>query len=351
MQGKQGRFPLWRNSVTSVGCKSSAFVGGEPLGSSANLTLSAEAAIAEVPTGEEHHGAQASLRDCYDGQPIGEARAPTLVISASSGDRLGTITFENDGPQERRLTSAQRIALRDHVSREIARLERWSIDHGWRHAWPQLEVIVADRYRISKSLVPAWNGNAGRMEVPAWRAVTGKAAIMHELVHVLFPSANRLLAEGLAIYLHAEIGGNPAFPNFGAPLHVVARAVLQELVPEFAAGRSLDAVSLAELDAIATPSPLTLHVGSSFHGEEPRGQGRIYPLAGSFVAHLIEARGLERFHVLYSQTPLVPLVQNAGPADRWDSVYGLPLADLEREWKSMIARQEPASTASTSTLT
>jgi hypothetical protein len=202
-----------------------------------------------------------------------------------------------------------------------------------------LDVIVADRYRISKSLVPAWNGNAGRMELPAWRVVTGKAAIMHELVHVLFPNGNRFLAEGLAIYLQAEIGGNPAFPNFGRPLHAVAREVLQELAPECEARPSatLDAICLAQLDAIATPAPLTLQVRSNFCGEEPRGQGRIYPLAGSFTQHLVATHGLEPFRSIYFQTPLVPQKQSRGQADRWLRVYGCSLADLEREWKSMIA--------------
>jgi hypothetical protein len=165
---------------------------------------------------------------------------------------------------------------------------------------------------------------------------------MHELVHLVFPNANRFLAEGLAIYVQAEIGGNPAFPNFGRALHVVAREVLQKPVPEFAAGQParLDAVRLAQLDAIATPEPLTLRIGALVLGEDPCGQARIYPLAGSFVQHLVEARGLESFHALYSITPLVPFAQNAGPADRWLGVYGLSLADLEREWKSMITSRE-----------
>jgi hypothetical protein len=276
-------------------------------------------------------------------QSADESDAAALAISDGHGRRIGTVRFENDGPPERRLSLPQRLALRDDIAREVACLEQWSIDHGWQHASPQLDVIVADRYRISKSLVPAWNGYAGRMELPAWRVVTGKAAIMHELVHVLFPSGNRFLAEGLAIYLQAAIGSNPAFPNFGRPLHVVTREILSELVPEFAAGdfACRATIDLAELDAIATPAPLTLHIGSSFYGEEPRGQARIYPLVGSFAQHLIDAHGLERFHAIYSQTPLVPLEQNAGAADRWLRVYGRTLGELEHEWKSMIAGREP----------
>ena len=165
---------------------------------------------------------------------------------------------------------------------------------------------------------------------------------MHELVHILLPNANRFLAEALAIYLQAAIGGNPAFPNFGRPLHGAAREVLRKLVPEFGAGLSshLDMVRLASLDAIATPAPLTLRVGDDFYGEDQRGQVRIYPLVGSFARHLVEVHGLERFHTVYSQTPLVPFEQSTGAAGRWRGVYGRSLAELEREWKLMIGGPE-----------
>src|SRR5262249_3501386 len=207
------------------------------------------------------------------------------------------------------------------------------------HALPHLDVIVADRFRISKSLVPAWNGHAGRMEIPAWRAVSGKAAILHELVHILLPNSNRFLAEALAIYLQAEIGRHPAFPNFGRSLHVVAREVLEELAPGFGAGTSapLDALELAALDAIATPAPLSLRVGTQFYGEDQRGQSLIYPLVGSFAQYLVEAHGLERLHAIYSQTPLVPFGHCPGAPARWRGVYGRSVRELEQEWKSMSA--------------
>jgi len=100
------------------------------------------------------------------------------------------------------------------------------------------------------------------MEFPSWRVASRKAAIAHELVHVFFPSGNRFLAEGLAVYLQAEIGGNPAFPNFGRPLHELARKLLREMIPSFSPGHpdSLAQLHLADLDAIATPSPLELKV-------------------------------------------------------------------------------------------
>ncbi len=52
-------------------------------------------------------------------------------------------------------------------------------------------------------------------------------------------TATDLLAEGLAVYLQAEIGRNPAFPNFGWPLHALAR----ELMPENGAGISSAAIA------------------------------------------------------------------------------------------------------------
>ena len=172
-----------------------------------------------------------------------------------------------------------------------------------------------------------------------WRVASRKAAIAHELVHVFFPSGNRFLAEGLAVYLQAEIGGNPAFPNFGRPLHELARELLHEMIPAFSPGHpdSLAQLHLADLDAIATPGPLELKVGGDLYGEEPRGQARIYPLAGSFVQFLIETRGLEQFRVLYGRTPLVPFEQAAGSRERWFDVYGLSFTALEGEWKSLIA--------------
>src|SRR5262245_6523831 len=83
-----------------------------------------------------------------DNQPADQSGAATLAVSDGQARRLGSLSFENDGPPERQLSLPQRLALRDDIARELARLEQWSIDHGWQHAFPQLDVIVADRYRI-----------------------------------------------------------------------------------------------------------------------------------------------------------------------------------------------------------
>jgi hypothetical protein len=185
------------------------------------------------------------------------------------------------------------------------------------------------------------------MEFPLWRVLARKAAIAHELVHVFYPNGNRFLAEGLAVYLQAAIGGNPAFPNFGEPLHENVRRRFQEMAPAISRGdkQSLEHIHLAELDAIATPSPLTLRVGREVYGEEPRGQAFIYPIAGSFVQFLVETRGMDMFRALYRQTPLVPLAQNAGSPERWLDVYDAALNGLEHEWKAMIVDGFPSGEA------
>jgi hypothetical protein len=263
-----------------------------------------------------------------------------LEFARENGHRVATFKFE-PGIEERdaRLTTAKQKEFEADFCRQLARLEEWAAEQHWAPCiQPKLQVVVSDAYKISKSLVPAWNGHRGRMEFPAWRVIGRTAAIAHELVHVFFPNGNRFLAEGLAVHIQERIGENPAFPNFGRPLHELVREQLHEMVPEFAPGDpgSLHKIHLAELDEIATPSPLTLKVGQDFYGEEPRGQARIYPIAGSFVGFLIDTRGMEKFRKLYECTPLIPLAQDAGSPDRWRDVCGASLAALEAEWKSLI---------------
>ena len=263
-----------------------------------------------------------------------------LEFSGRDGEPLGQIEFEHPFQGEQ-LDPANQNEFKSDLCREIARLEQWAADNNWPPSpAPTFQVTVSDRFKISKSLVPAWYGRTGRMEFPAWRVIARKAAIAHELVHVFFPNGNRLLAEGLAVYLQAEIGGNPAFPNFGRPLHELARERLRDMVPAFSQGdpADLEPVHVVELDAIATPSPLTLKVGNDFYGEEPRGQAHLYAIAGSFVQFLIESRGLAMFRKLYERTPLVPLQQNGGASKRWPEIYGLSLGELSNEWKLHIAR-------------
>jgi hypothetical protein len=259
-----------------------------------------------------------------------------------SRDTNATFHFDGfvDGVAYPSLSPAQQDIFKADFFREVASLNNWAHREGWLPSPPaDFQIFVSDEYKISKSLIPAALGHRGRMEFPAWKAIAGEAAIAHELVHVYFPNGNRLLAEGLAIYLQDKIGGNPAFPNFGVPLHDMVRELAREMIPEFINGapRSLEAIHVSDLDKIATPSPLRLRIGRYLYDNTPSGQAHIYPLAGSFVQFLIERHGMVRFRDLFARTPLVPLERDAGSPARWFDAYGLSLAELELQWKSVIA--------------
>ncbi len=240
------------------------------------------------------------------------------------------------------LSQAKRLEFKTDFIRELIRLRRWAADLNWSiSVIPELEIIVSQKYRISRSLVPAWSGHAGRMEFPARRVIPRQAAIMHELAHVFFPNGNRFLAEGLAVHLQASIGGNPAFPNFARPLDGEVWRNFSQLTPT---GIPSTEPYLAQLDTITTPNPLTLRIGNRIYGENHDGQAFIYPIVGSFVRFLIERRGIKNFRALYEKTPLIPLGRNAGTPHRWADIYGAPLVDLENEWKSTIIANVGADT-------
>ncbi len=278
-----------------------------------------------------------------------DAQDTPVVAAQSFRDPTATFNFWGrvQGIEYPALSPDQQNEFRAAFADNLARLKRWCIKAQWPPSLcpAELRIFVSDEYKISKSLMPASLGQQGRMEFPAWKVVAGEAAIAHELVHVYFPNGNRLLAEGLAIYLQAEIGGNPAFPNFGRPLREVARELLLKMVPEFAGGdaKALDKIRLTDLDKIATPSPLRLRIGLSLYNEDAPGQAYIYPVVGSFIQFLIMAYGLEPFRTLFRQTPLEPFERNAGSPDRWRDVYGASLGDLEKKWKSKFF--QPAGSA------
>ena len=226
---------------------------------------------------------------------------------------------------------------------EITNLETWARGNKWPLPdVPQLKVFVSPAYEIERSLVPLWEGRRGRMEFPAYRVMVEEATILHELVHVYFPNANRMLAEGLAVYLQQKIGKNPAYPNFGDDLNIMIRCGGHAGGPMSPPSRK--SIRLAALDRISTPTELMLRFGSTIEKS-----GWTYIIAGSFVRYLLEEHAkdqgrddawrMERFRDLYTQTPLLPLRRNAGTPDRWQQVYGLSLSDLEQKWKSMVEGQ------------
>ncbi len=244
---------------------------------------------------------------------------------------------------------------------DIARVKKWFTDNEWIPEKTALlslpvsatyvpeknfHVFVSEEYQFSRALVPAWSAQRGWMEFPARRVVAGEAAVAHELVHVFFPNANRFLAEGLAVYLHQCVGPNPCFPNYKMDLHKLVAQLLDTNTDPFNSIQDFDQLSLVKLDRIPTPDDMTFRVGQ----EDCDDSSITYALAGSFVQFLIEncEPAAEReqgkcptFRALYAATPLVPLVRNAGRADRWRRIYGRPLGDLDAEWKKFIKSHLP----------
>jgi hypothetical protein len=255
------------------------------------------------------------------------------LASRTAGNPGGrTLVFDFDeevegtGQRAPSISPAQQEGFAALFQREIENLDTWAVRAKWRppSPFPELKISVSGRYRFAQALRPQWTGKTGHMEFPAFRVATGEADVLHELVHVYFPNANRMLAEGLAVHLQQDIGANPSYPNFGEDLHRLARRELEATLK-----LKLRDVHLDTLAQITTPSRLMCRIGrSTVDGAWP------YILAGSFVRFLIEGYGLDKFHDLYLRTPLVPLQRNEGSPGRWREIYGFSLADLELQWKS-----------------
>ena len=145
------------------------------------------------------------------------------------------------------------------------------------------------------------------MEMPLVRMRRNNGALLHEIVHIYAPHANRFLAEGLAVHLQAKLGGNAAFPNDGRPLAPLARRYLP------------DAGVMERLDAVRTPTPL----GAALDEQTA------YILAGSFVEFLIERYELKLFRGLYdTQT------------GDYAGVYGKPFLAPEGEWRASLQKND-----------
>ena len=182
--------------------------------------------------------------------------------------------------------------------------ERQKVEEYWGPTWTApIRIHVSSEYRISRALVPAYQGNRGFLEMPARRVGDGTGALLHEIVHIYAPHGNRFLAEGLAVYLHTKLAGNPAFPNFGEDLKRLA-------------ARDLPGVDImSALNAVRTPRPLGTVLDEKTS----------YVLAGSFVGFLLERYGRAQFRSFYE-------------TESYETTYGRPFAALETEWRSSLSR-------------
>ena len=177
--------------------------------------------------------------------------------------------------------------------------ERRKVEGFWGATWSEpIRIHVSSAYQISRALVPGHLGNRGLIEMPLRRTWENTGALLHEIVHIYAPNNNRFLAEGLAVYLHTTLAGNPAFPNFGEDLRRLAV-------------RSLSGVkSLEALNRVRTPRPLGTVMDEK----------TAYILAGSFVGFLLERYGLALFRRLYE-------------TEHYEQVYGKSFETLETEWR------------------
>lgn len=179
-------------------------------------------------------------------------------------------------------------------------------------------VNITDTRGPSMAMIPAWRGNRGTMLFRSARTRNLRSPILHEVVHIFAPNANRLLAEGLAVYAHEHLGGQPAYPTFGKDLHKVAKRLAAD-------------ADLVQLDAIVVPKGLRI--------EDRTQQRRAYTVAGSFVRYLIETEGFEKFRTLYAITPMAPGERIPSDPGRWQSVYGRSLAVLTASWRQYVAER------------
>jgi hypothetical protein len=213
----------------------------------------------------------------------------------------GTLTCEGVHVISDQLT----VAEAEEYCRYAVR-ERKKVEGFWGDTWKEpIRINVSSSYRISRALVPGYFGNRGFMEMPLRRVRDNTGALLHEIVHIYAPHSNRFLAEGLAVYLHAKLAGNPAFPNFGEDLH------------RFAVRSLSGAVSLESLNGVRMPRPL-----STVMDEETA-----YVIAGSFVGFLIERYDL-------------PLFRNLYDTESYEKVYGKSLGILEKEWRLSIQERQ-----------
>lgn len=210
------------------------------------------------------------------------------------------------------LSGGDKTEFEAHFRKSLKRVCRW-----WGETYDGSFSIDIDESRgPSMALVPAWRGHHGDMLFRAGTVRLGRAAITHEIVHVLAPNANRFLAEGLAVYTHEDQRGQPAYPNYSKDLNAEATKLL-------------DRADIGALERLATPTRLKL----------PDLDGRdAYIIAGSFVGFLIDQHGLEKFQELYALTPLLAGQRNAGAPERWQAVYERDLATLATDWRASLTK-------------
>jgi hypothetical protein len=178
----------------------------------------------------------------------------------------------------------------------------------------------------SQALLPAWRGCRGKMKFAALRVRQGRAAILHELVHVYEPNQVRFLAEGFAVYLEEKIGNIDVYPTFGTAIDARLKS---------AHSSTLASVKLNVFDHVSVGMGSSLGNSVELETAIPISAKRgafSYLVSGSFVKFLIEAYGVNKFKALYRLTPLTPRMSVPGNHARYEEVFAKPLSELQAEW-------------------
>ena len=287
------------------------------------------------------------------------------------GGRIDQDSFPCVSPEQQSKFQADFVGQFKKVQDQLAKYRWLSLDaplpprvvSGPCQPRTDFHVFVSETYGLSRSLVPSWFGQRGWMEFPAHRVVVGEAAIAHELVHVLFPNGNRMLAEGLAVHLQQKLFPRlPVYPSYCEPLEAVVENFLRTTFPDGPA-EALWNMDLDGLESISTPDDLYMRIGTRpFIGGEPGNSDSpptpheakfVYAVAGSLVEFLlenpIEENGLlteGNFGALYQSTPLRPLERDSGAPDRWQKFYkgknrqgkstSYSFKDLSLMWKTYM---------------
>ncbi len=273
------------------------------------------------------------------------AAVPTAAVaqSANCSRRIAMWEFFADST----LNAVQQQGLRDATCSMVDSIETWFRDNGWEvpTGLNRLKIFVGDHYRLGRALVPAWESDRGRIEFPADKVSDVKADIAHEFTHYYFPNGNRMLAEGLAVYVQDETErlpkGNPAYPNFGMPVHEAIKChphVASPIHPR---------ADLSKLDLLVTPAALTLDSAAFADLDEKKRDQWSYVVAGSFVRFLIATHGMDKFRALYKATPFEAGRKITRATDNWNEIYSpKTLQSLEADWKAMIDAQTTSCVAS-----
>jgi hypothetical protein len=178
----------------------------------------------------------------------------------------------------------------------------------------------------SQALLPAWRGHRGQMKFAALRVRQGRAAILHELVHVYEPNQVRFLAEGFAVYLEEKIGNIDVYPTFGSSIEERLNSTHSSELPS---------LKLDIFDGVSVGGGLSLGDSVELETQIPIAAERgaySYLVSGSFVKFLICAYGMEKFMLFYELTPLVPGASRLGDPNRYEWVFRTSLTELQAEW-------------------